>query len=613
MTTRTPSRPRHTGGRAPANHHGRRAPARAPDPRHHTRPPKHQRTGSEHRRLLAVLAVSIVAFGAVAYRVASLQVLAPDRLVAYGEDQRERVTVLAAPRGSILDRNGNDLALSVPSATIEANPRLIEDPVATARTLAPVLGMDLLGLAETLASDSGFAYLARQLPRDVGEQVEELGLDGITVTEEPSRSNPAGTLAHSLLGSVNVDGEGSSGLEMQYDDLLAGDPGEVEVERDPRGNTIASGDNHYDAADQGADVQLTIDREVQYQAEQALADQVAASGARGGTVIVSRPSTGELLAVANIDAYDEETGSLTEPVPAGDNRALTAVFEPGSVNKIITLSAALEEGVVTPDTSALVPDSLQVGDHLFSDSHPHETVEMTTRQVLAESSNIGTIQIAQQLSPQVIDRYIRSFGLGTRTGLGFPNESPGILLPPADWSATSIGTIPIGQGVAVTPMQVLEAFNVIANGGRYVAPRLVEGVQGTDGQLDPVDGAAPRRVVSERTADQMTEMMTGVVEDGGTGTAAAIEGYPVAGKTGTARKPQPNGGYEDEAGNYHYVATFGGFVPANDPQLSIVVVIDEPAGDYFGGGVAAPVFSQLAATVLREYRIPPPAVIAPTS
>jgi cell division protein FtsI (penicillin-binding protein 3) len=240
-------------------------------------------------------------------------------------------------------------------------------------------------------------------------------------------------------------------------------------------------------------------------------------------------------------------------------------------------------------------------------------MEMTTRQVLAESSNIGTIQIAQRLTPEVIDRYIRSFGFGTRTGLGFPNESPGILLPPAEWSSTSIGTIPIGQGVAVTPMQVLEAFNVIANGGRYVAPRLVEGVQGTDGELDPTEAAAPRRVVSEQTADQMTEMMTGVVEDGGTGTAAAIEGYPVAGKTGTARKPQPNGGYEDEAGNYRYVATFGGFVPANDPQLSIVVVIDEPGGDYFGGGVAAPVFSRLAARVLREYRIPPPAVIAPPS
>jgi cell division protein FtsI (penicillin-binding protein 3) len=237
---------------------------------------------------------------------------------------------------------------------------------------------------------------------------------------------------------------------------------------------------------------------------------------------------------------------------------------------------------------------------------------MTTREVLTESSNVGTIQIAQQLSPQAIDDYVRAFGLGETTGLGFPDESPGILLPPDEWSATSIATIPIGQGIAATPMQVLGAFNVIANGGEFVAPLLVAGVRGADGELEPVEGEAPRRVISEQVAEQMTEMMTGVVDEG-TGTLAQVEGYPVAGKTGTARKPQPNGGYEDEAGNYHYVATFGGFVPANDPQLSIVVVIDEPGGDYFGGGVAAPVFSQLAATVLRDYRIPPPALFAPPS
>ena len=613
MTTRAPSRPRsHPGTRAPAGHHGRRAPARAPDPRHRARRPKHQRTATEHRRLLAILVVALVAFGAVAYRVASLQILAPERLVAYGEGQRERVLVLAAPRGTILDRNGAELALSVPSATIQANPRLVTDPFRAARDLAPILGLDPFDLADTLASDTGFVYLDRQVSQDVGEQVEALDLDGITVAQEPSRTNPAGELAHSVLGRVDVDGVGSSGLERQYEDVLAGSPGEVEVERDPEGNTIASGDNHYDAADQGEDLVLTIDREVQYEAERLLAEQVAASGARGGTAIVTVPGTGEVLAMANIDAYDEATGTFTEPVPASDNRALTAVFEPGSVNKIITLSAALQEGVVTPDSSAVVADTITVGDGEFSDSHPHETVEMTTRQVLAESSNVGTIQIAQQLSPQVIDNYVRAFGLGRMTGMGFPDESPGILLPPDDWSATSIATIPIGQGIAATPMQVLGAFNVIANGGRYVPPRLVEGVRGVDGELEEVEPAEPRRVISEQTAEQMTEMMTGVVDEG-TGTLAQVEGYPVAGKTGTARKPQPNGTYEDENGNYHYVATFGGFVPANDPQFSIVVVIDEPGGDYYGGGVAAPVFSRLAATVLRDYDIPPPAVLGPPS
>jgi cell division protein FtsI (penicillin-binding protein 3) len=234
---------------------------------------------------------------------------------------------------------------------------------------------------------------------------------------------------------------------------------------------------------------------------------------------------------------------------------------------------------------------------------------MTAREVLTESSNVGTIQIAQQLAPETIDRYIRAFGFGEVTAVDFPAESPGILLPTDEWSSTSIGTIPIGQGVAVTPLQVLEAFNVIANGGRYVAPRLVAGTVGADGELEQAPTEDPRRVVSEATAGQMTEMMTGVVDEG-TGEAASIQGYPVAGKTCTARKPQPGGGYEDAAGNYRYVATFAGFVPANAPELSIVVVIDEPAGDYFGGGVAAPVFSRLAASVLRAYRIPPPAAYA---
>jgi len=464
-------------------------------------------------------------------------------------------------------------------------------------------------LAQTLAGDSSFVYVDRQLPSDVGEQVQELGLAGITVTQEPARSNPSGTLAHSLLGTVNVDQLGISGLEKQYEEVLAGEPGQVTVERDPQGNTIASGDNHYDDAAQGEDVQLTIDREIQYQAERLLSEQVTATGARGGTVIVSRPGTGELLAVANIDAYDEATDSFTDPIPAADNRAVTAVFEPGSVNKIITLSAALEEGVVTPDSTSSVADTLQVGDHLFSDSHPHETTEMTVRDILTESSNVGTIQIAQQMTPEVLDHYIRAFGLGAVTELHFPQESPGILLPTDEWSSTSIATIPIGQGVAVTPLQVLEAFNVIANGGRYVAPRLVTGTIGTDGELEPTSRPEPRRVVSEATARQMTEMMTGVVEEGGTGVAAAVPGYPVAGKTGTARKPQPSGGYEDELGRYHYVATFGGFVPANDPQLSIVVVIDEPSGDVYGGDVSGPVFSRLAGAVLRAYRIPPPSSI----
>jgi len=595
----------------PAGRHRRRAPARRPDPAHDDGLPR--RTHSEQRRLVALVVVAVVAFGAVAWRVGSLQVLQADELAAIGEQQRTRVTAIPAARGSILDRNGDDLALSIPSATIQADPSAIVDPYRTAQALAPVLGLDAQDLTETLAQDSSFEYLARQVPRTVGDEVQALGLDGISVADEPTRSNPAGDLARSVIGSVGIDHDGLSGLEERYDDLLTGDPGQIEVERDPAGNTIASGDNHYDAADQGRDLQLTIDRAVQYQAERLLAEQVATTGAHGGTVVVTRPDTGEILAMANIDAYDEDSGSLVTPEPAGDNRAVTAVFEPGSVNKVITLAAALEEGVVTPESSRPVPDELLVGDHVFSDSHPHETEEMSVREVLAQSSNVGTIQVAQELGSEAIDRYLRAFGFGTETAVDFPAESAGILLPPEEWSATSIGTIPIGQGIAVTPLQVLAAFNVIANGGEYVPPRLVQAIVDADGERTEPEVPAPHRVVSESTAAQMGDMMTGVVEAGGTGQAAAVEGYPVAGKTGTARKPQPGGGYEDAAGNYHYVATFAGFVPADDPALSIIVVIDEPSGNIYGGDVAAPVFSRLAASVLRSYRIPPPATLTPVS
>jgi cell division protein FtsI (penicillin-binding protein 3) len=591
--------------------HGRRPTGRDADPGHRrSSGGRGPRSGLEHRRLIALVVGTSLVFLAIAVRVVSLQVLEPDQLVAFGESQRTRVTTVPAPRGTILDRNGDELALSVPSTTITVDPRRVDDPVATALALAPVLRTDAASIQESLVDDGSFAYVQRQVPTDVGAAVEDLGLPGISLITEPTRDNPAGELARSLVGRVDVDQVGISGLEEQYDDVLAGSPGEVVVERDPQGNTIASGHNHYDDADQGQDVILTIDREVQYEAERLLADQVAATGARGGTVIVSRPRTGELLAVANVDAYDEETSTFVAPVSGTENRAVTAVFEPGSVNKVITLSAALQEGVVTPDTTAMVPYGLQIGDHWFTDAHEHPTEPMTTREVLTQSSNIGTIQIAQQVGAETIDHYLRAFGFGRPTDLGFPSEAAGIVLPPEEWSATSIGTIPIGQGVAVTPLQILMAFNVIANGGRYVAPQLVSAVVDADGDRQDAPEPHRHRVISEATAAQMTSMMTGVVEEG-TGVAAAVEGYPVAGKTGTARKPQPNGTYQDEAGNYHYMATFAGFVPANDPQLSIIVVLDEPQGDIYGGGVAAPVFSRLAGSILRAYRIPPPVSLAP--
>jgi len=432
--------------------------------------------------------------------------------------------------------------------------------------------------------------------------VAALELQGIHLLEEQARFNPAGDMLRSVLGDVNVDSVGRSGLELQYDELLLGEPGSVVVETGTDGRTIPGSRHVVEAARAGDDLVLTIDRSLQYAAEAALAAQIERMGAQGGTVIISVPHTGEILAMANLTV--PEGGGPA--VPSSNNLALTAVFEPGSVNKVITLAAALEEGIVSPSSVLTVPDQLQVSDHLFTDHDPHPTNQWTPTDVMATSSNVGTIMLAQELGEERVDSYIRRFGFGERTALDFPHESPGILNPVEDWSGTSIGSIPIGQGIAVTAMQMLGAYNVIANEGVYVEPRLVSGTVDSEGTRHDMAPTTGERVVSEGTARAVRDMMVAVV-DAGTGQEAAIDGYSVAGKTGTARKPQSNGTYQDEAGNYHYVTTFAGFVPAQDPQLSIIVVVDEPSNSTYASAVSAPVFAELARYGLRHLRIPPPA------
>jgi cell division protein FtsI (penicillin-binding protein 3) len=569
---------------------------RRPEPRH-ARP-------NPFRRLRLLVLVFLALFMAVVGRLTQLQVVDQSHLDALAESQVTRETTLPADRGSIVDRNGNELALSVARQTVWADPRYVDDPRGEAAQLAPILGVDVQTLQDRLTRPEGdaFEYLARQVDEEVARQVAELDLPGIYTMPEQARFHPAGDLARSVLGRVDLDGNGTAGLEEQYDDVLAGEPGEQVVERDRQGRTIPQGHHEVVPAVPGQDLVLTIDRAMQYQAEQALGRRIVEMGAKGGTVIVSDPRTGQILALANL-TMDAETGQV---VATGGNAALTSVFEPGSVNKIVTLSAALEEGVVTPDTHLDVPYSLRVADHDFTDSHPHPTSSWTPTDILATSSNIGTIMMARQLGPNRVDEYLRRFGFGSTTGLGFPNESAGLLLPVDRWSGTSIGSIPIGQGVAVTATQMLSAFNVIANGGEYVAPQLVLGTRDGSGEVVPSPPPATHRVISEQTADQVRDMMVAVV-DAGTGEEAAIDGYSVAGKTGTARKPQDNGTYRDAAGYYHYVTTFAGFVPAQDPRLSVIVVIDEPSNGYYASQVAAPVFAEIAQYGLRLFRIPPPA------
>jgi cell division protein FtsI (penicillin-binding protein 3) len=586
-------------------------PPRAPGRRRRSSDDDRSRRPNPRLRLGVTMVVFVLAFGGVIVRLVEVQALGGDRYEAYGAGQRFRTIPLPAGRGSIFDRNGHDLALSIPQTTIVANPSLIEDPHGTATALASILGEDVNELAARLSGGGEFAYVARRVDDTVAAEVAAaMGIDdgagehrvpGIFFIEEPERFTPSGALARSLIGQVGVDNEGLSGLELQFDEVLTGTPGELVVEQAPSGRTIPAGETQLDPALRGDDLVLTIDRSLQHETERALAEQIAAQEAKGGIAIVSRPATGEVLAMANLVA-DPETGEI---VPTGNNMALTTVFEPGSVNKMISIAAAIEEGLVTPETMITVPDSLPVADHVFTDHVDHPTEEWSIGRILTKSSNVGTILVAQMLEEERIDAYLRRFGFGEPSGLGFPNEAAGLLLAPDDWSGTSIGSIPIGQGIAVTAMQMLSAYNVIANDGAYVPPRLVLETVDAEGRRHPTRTGEPRQVVSAHTASQMRDMLVNVVAEG-TGSRGGVTGYTVAGKTGTARKPQPTGGYRDTEGNYRYVATFTGFVPAERPELSIIVAIDEPSGEIYGGSVAGPVFADLAQYGLRLFKVAPP-------
>lgn len=557
-------------------------------------------------RLVSLFAILVLAFGAVGVRIVVLQVRDADTFLALARDQRLRSISLPAIRGSILDRDGHELALSRPARAVFADPRFVDAPAATARALAPLLDLKAGEIERALADDSAFVYLARRVDVNVARQIENLNLPGIGFLEESKRYYPGGELAAQLLGFVGVDEVGLAGLEAQYDDLLSGTPGSLRIEQDPAGNPIPHGEVLHRPPVAGQDLVLTIDRDLQFQAQRALAKAVKTNGARGGTVVVMDPSTGEILVVATYPTFDANAFHAT-PLEMTKARALTDIYEPGSVNKVITAAAALEERAIDPWDVLTVPDRYQVADHVFSDAHPHPTMGMTLTDVIAQSSNVGTIMVAERLGPSLLDEYLRRFGFGSTTGIGFPGEESGILMPAEDWWGTSMGTIPIGQGIAVTPLQMASVYATIANDGVRVEPTLVKGTIDGQGRFHDVPPGDEFRVVSKETARQVTGMLAQSVAEG-TGTEAQIPGYWVAGKTGTARKPLEGAlGYSNE-----HVASFIGMLPASDPGLVVAAMLDEPATVY-GGIAAAPLFREVAESCIRYLHIPParPPMIPP--
>lgn len=572
--------------------------------------------GNTTTRSVALLIIILLILLAIASRTAYLQVVASDVYVEKGLDLRVRSITLPADRGSIFDRNGSELAMSVPSKTVVADPQMVAHPSEAAAALAPLLGRDTGELEALLRKGNRFEYLQRQMSPEMEANVDALfksltldeegkikmdhPLKGVFIRDEPKRIRPAGDLARGLLGGVDPDGVGYSGLEDQYDKVLLGTPGEMLMERDPAGNTIAGGEQSLEPAVRGQDLVLTIDRSLQYEVEQSLSDAIVSSKAKGAMAVVMNPRTGEILSMANMRAGEDGA----PPVVGSSNAALVSTFEPGSVNKIITMAAALEEGIYNSKDVLSVPDQLEVSIKTFKDHESHEPMPWTLGDILGQSSNVGTIMIAQKLGEKTIDEYLRKFGLSSFTGLKFPKESRGSMLDLSEWTGTSIGSISIGQGVAVNALQMLGAFNIIANKGVAIPPKLVKSTVDSRGIETPTAQGEARRVISQGTASEINTMLSDAVAQG-TGDKAQIDRYTVAGKTGTARKPsETSRGYVEGA----YMASFVGFVPAQDPQLSAIVVIDEPVGGIYGGQVAAPVFAQISKYALRLLRIPPLAV-----
>lgn len=559
-------------------------------------------------RLLVLLVVMMLGLTGVMARLSVLQLREGGSYEERGYSQRLHTFTLPAQRGSILDASRQPLALSVEARDVYADPRFVQDIEAAAAAIAPVLGLRIAQVRRSLSAGGSFSYVARQVDLSTAQRLEALKLPGIGFLPVPKRSYPDGPLAAQVLGYVGTDGDGLAGLEYQYQAMLQGTPGQLRQEMSPSGQPIASGVDELSAPVPGDDLVTTLDRQFQYQVQAALAAAVKANHAKGGTVIVMDPHTGDVYAMASYPAFDANAFAQADE-EIRRNTALVDAFEPGSVNKVITAAAAIQQHAVALDRRFEVPDQMLVSGFTIHDSHPHPVEKMTLGDIIAESSNIGAAKVAQQVGAPTMSSYLARFGFGRTTGTGFPGETPGVVPPLADWSDATLATIAYGQGLAVSPMQMASVYATIANHGVWVQPRLAAGLIDGDGVFHPADAAPTRRVISSATADTVTRMLASVVQDG-TGTLAQIPGYQVAGKTGTALKVDPRTGRYGRK----YVASFIGFLPASDPQVVIAVIIDEPTTIY-GGIASAPLFQQLARYSIQRLGITPgePVALPPSA
>ena len=562
------------------------------------------RLGALHPRLRLGFAAVCTLLLVLSGRLVQLQGLDHHNYADAAHAQRVDSVPLHALRGEILDRYGTVLAYTSSAQDITADPAQIGASVRAsyAAKLAPFVSLTPEQVTAVLAQPGQYAVLARALSPVLAQQIQDLSLPGIYTQATTQREYPGHTVAANVLGTVHSDGSGAAGIEYLYNSVLAGKDGTLTYAVDNVGNVNPSARTVRDSAQNGGTVQLTIDQSLQYIAQQYLDQAVPASGARGAEMAILDVHTGQVLALASSGTFDASNPDSINPNVPMDPPVMSA-FEPGSVQKAITFSAAIEHHVITPRSVIAVPNEITMGGVTISDAWWHPTEQFTATGVLAESSNVGTLEIAQRLGPQLWDSYEQKFGVGQATGIELPAESSGYLPPLSEWSASSFANLPFGQGESMTVLQLASIYQTIANGGVRIPPRIVQSINYPNGTVKHTVQPDGIRVVSPQTALTVRTMLESVTQPGGTGVKAAIPGYRIAGKTGTAQQPDPaHGGAYSSWMNWD---TFAGMAPADDPQFVVAIMVDNPAHGVEGGDVAAPLFKKIASYELQHAQIPP--------
>lgn len=566
-------------------------------------------------RLRKILAIATVLFLLFGLRLIEIQAIRSKGYVERADNELSKSATLLAPRGAIFDINGIELARSISAINIAVDQTVVNDPVNAANVVAPILGMTSSQLLPTLSGDKRYVLIAKDVAPSVWREVNDAisayntrvvrtksdlskRIGGFVPERSYIRDYPSGKLTASLIGVVNDLGDGAGGIESSLNSLLIGTNGKY-IYANGRGNIIPGSEQIRVEEKAGTSIRLTINRDVQWIAQNAISQAVSASRAKSGTVIVMDPKTGAILAQASAPTFDPNTPSSIT-VDKLNNPAVQEVYEPGSTGKVITVAAAMEEKLIAPDTVFTIPYSMKVADGVFHDHEKHPTQRLTTTGLLAVSSNTGAIQIGQKLGKDNLYNYLTKFGIGESTNSKLPGESAGILHPVKEWSGTSLPTIAFGQGYSLTAMQATSVFATIANNGVRVKPSILAGVIDESGKYTPAKPNESVRVLSEQTAINMRAMMESVVSTNGTAPSAAIAGYRVAGKTGTAMRF--NSGCRCYSG---YTASFIGFAPADKPKYVVSVTIQDPKGMHWGGALAGPVFKKVMGFVLQNQRVQP--------